>query len=341
MSSFWDEFKKLFQTNQQREEEKAVKVKDALKNEEAIAKRLKELEEEYRSSLPKKDEVDLEKLFPSKINLEKINYDALSDDEIKEAAQTQLLYSLEKQKKDIFDSVSSQRQNIEKMKNNASEDAESSIEQLDRLYSELKNKAEKDALKRGLGRSSIITSQLKDYDLKEADNTSEIQKELLKTINDADFKLAELENEKNEALELLDIKHAGELQKAIKNLTDERDANVLKYKKYNDEVEQKQNEYQVKRQKDIEKYLSDQEKQKLEDEAAELEHEKKYGYSGEKQKNYSARYDIAFDFYNSLSPDIAADALAASPNMKYYLGIHYDKLMDALKKKGSKTDRYY
>ena len=46
----------------------------------------------------------------------------------------------------------------------------------------------------------------------------------------------------------------------------------------------------------------------------------------------------------SLSAEIAADALAASPNMKFYLGNYYDKLMDELKKReydGNKIKKYY
>ena len=46
----------------------------------------------------------------------------------------------------------------------------------------------------------------------------------------------------------------------------------------------------------------------------------------------------------SLSAEIAADALAASPNMKFYLGNYYDKLMEELKNREgyeNHTRKYY
>ena len=94
------------------------------------------------------------------------------------------------------------------------------------------------------------------------------------------------------------------------------------------------------REEDIAEFLKNREEERLEREEKQREEERKYGYTGAKQENYAKRYDIAFDFYSSLSPDIAADALAASPSMKYYLGNYYDKLMSALKGEEGQT-RYY
>ena len=70
------------------------------------------------------------------------------------------------------------------------------------------------------------------------------------------------------------------------------------------------------------------------------EYESKYGYSGEKLENYSERYRIAYDFYSALSPDIAVDALKASPSMKYYLGNMYDRLLSSLQSK-KKEQKFY
>ena len=88
-------------------------------------------------------------------------------------------------------------------------------------------------------------------------------------------------------------------------------------------------------------YIKDKEEEKRKAEDAQIKHENKYGYTGAKQENYSKRYDIAYDFYSSLSPDIAADALEASPNMKYYLGAYYNKLLDSLKNKQEGETRVF
>ena len=82
-------------------------------------------------------------------------------------------------------------------------------------------------------------------------------------------------------------------------------------------------------------------KKKQEKEKEQQEYESKYGYSGEKLENYSERYRIAYDFYSALSPDVAVDALKASPNMKYYLGNLYDKLLSSLQSKNSDQKFYF
>ena len=89
------------------------------------------------------------------------------------------------------------------------------------------------------------------------------------------------------------------------------------------------------------KYAAEREKERLEREEQQRREEAEFGYRGAKQENYAERYNIALDFYTSLSPDIAADALAASPSMKYYLGNYYDKLLGVLRGDNSATSIYF
>ena len=159
-------------------------------------------------------------------------------------------------------------------------------------------------------------------------------------MSDIGSELESLRREQDAAFEQLDLKYAAELEERIARLKEERDETARRYAEYNNEVEEKEHEYAVKREEDIAEYLKDREKERLEREEKQREEEKKYGYTGEKQENYAKRYDIAFEFYSSLSPDIAADALAASPSMKYYLGNYYEKLMGALGGSSSQT-RYF
>lgn len=77
--------------------------------------------------------------------------------------------------------------------------------------------------------------------------------------------------------------------------------------------------------------MKEKEEEQTADEKAQTAYEKQNGYSGEKLEEYQNRYNLAYDFYTSLSPDIAVDALKSAPNMKYYLGLYYDKLLYALR----------
>ena len=141
------------------------------------------------------------------------------------------------------------------------------------------------------------------------------------------------------AMDELDLKYAAELKDKIADLKEDRDAIVAKYTKYNNNVDEKELKYQKERQEDIEKYLKEQREEKVKEDQKQREYEEKYGYSGEKLKNYSARYNLAFDFYMSLDADIAVEALQASPNMKFYLGNYYDKLMEELKNREGYENR--
>ena len=88
----------------------------------------------------------------------------------------------------------------------------------------------------------------------------------------------------------------------------------------------------------IEKFLKEKDAEQKEAEKAQEEYEKTHGYSGEKLTEYQNRYNLAYDFYMSLSPDIAVNALKSATNMQYYLGNYYDKLLSALKSRAANVN---
>lgn len=144
-------------------------------------------------------------------------------------------------------------------------------------------------------------------------------------------------SERESALEALDLQYAGDVKNKIDSLTKERDKLTKEYAEYNQKVLEKQKDYAVEREKQINDYLEE----KAEQAKIKAEYEKEFGYSGEKKENYEQRFKIASDFYNSLSPNIAVDALKASPTMKYYLGIYYDTLLDNLNNRKIGQKKYF
>ena len=54
-----------FKTDSEKAEEKQNQIKDALEREKEILDRLSELEQQYKDSLPKEEEPDLDALFPA------------------------------------------------------------------------------------------------------------------------------------------------------------------------------------------------------------------------------------------------------------------------------------
>ncbi len=339
--SFWDEFKDLFKTDAEKEEEKRQQINDALEREKEISNQLSALDKEYKDSLPKEEEIDFEKLFPSDSGLKELEYQLDTDDDIAKRAEKENSYSKNKELSGLESKYDKQSSALSESRKKAEQTLGEGYKQLQELYDQLRKRTENDTLKRGLARSSIAATQLGDLDSARLEGMGNLRASYNSSINDIEESIAKLEADRDHALEELDLKYAVELDDRISELKAERDKTAKTYEEYNAKVRKQNNEYAQKREENISKYIKDKEEEKRKAEDAQIKHENKYGYTGAKQENYSKRYDIAYDFYSSLSPDIAADALEASPNMKYYLGAYYNKLLDSLKNKQEGETRVF
>lgn len=341
MSSFWDEFKDLFKTDSQREEERRQQIKDAVAAQKSLTEQLAKLDSEYRAGLPVAEQPDLDELFPESSGLKEIEYTPATDDEIADRAQSEIDYLKTSERNKLDTDYDKAVKSLTEQSDTAKETLEDSYRKLDELYGELKQQAENDSIKRGIARSSIAASRLSDLDNAHMTSAGEAEAAYNAAVDAINVEIASLQTEQETALEELDLKYAAELQDRIAELKSERDKTVAEYEKYNNSVAEKNRDYAVQREKDIAQFLREQEEERLAKEEETREYESKYGYSGDKLDNYSKRYELALEFYTSLSPDIAADALAASPDMRYYLGNYYDKLMSVLKSSGQSTKVYF
>ena len=340
-SSIWDEFKDLFKTDKQLEEERQRKINDALAKENDVVEKLKELEKQYNDSLPKEETPDLESLFPKESGLKEIEYTPRSDEDITESARKETAYASGVKKNEIENNYAKAISALEGDKNAAKESLGESYANLEKLYAQLKENSLNDSIKRGMARSSVANNNLSALDTAHIGAASEIEKNYGDVVAKINGNISALEKEKDDALYELDLKSARELDERIRKLKDERDKTVEEYEKYNNEVRAKNEAYAVEREEKIADYLKQREKEKQEKEKETQAYEKENGYSGEKLDNYSERYKIAYDFYSALSPDVAVDALKASPNMKYYLGVYYDKLLSSLQSREGAKKRYF
>ena len=339
MSSLWDEIKDLFKTDKQLEQERQEKINSALEKEADVSKKLAELEKQYKDSLPKDEEIDFDKMFPTESGLKEIEYTPESDESIEKRAQSAIDSEKKKSQTKIKDMYSDAVAALDEDKESARQTLSDSYANLAKLYDELKEKANDDSIKRGMARSSVATNRIDALDQSHVQSATEAEKAYIGAVAKIDEEISKLQRDKDNALEQLDLKSASDLEESIAKLKSERDAQVEKCEKYNNDIRKKNEIFQEDRQKKIDAYIADAKEKKAEEEKQRQEYESKYGYSGEKLENYTERYRIAYDFYSALSPDIAVDALKASPNMKYYLGNLYDKLLSSLQSK--KNDQKY
>jgi DNA repair exonuclease SbcCD ATPase subunit len=341
----WDEIKDAFKTKSERDEERAEDLKNALEQERGLTEQLEELEKQYQEYLnSQKEEIDLDAIFPPTLGLEKIEFTPESDQSIQNRANEEIIAD---KTKDVIKTENKYGEKIDGVQDElegADANRINKQEEIDELYAELQRRQKNDSIKRGMARGSVLTSLSKDLESEEQASINQVEKEFFEKAQKLNEELEALSSEQEKALNELDLHYAAELSEKIAKLKEERDALSAKYTKFNNSVDEKEAKYQIERQKDIDKYLDDKRKEEAKLKEEQRAYEEKYGYSGEKLKNYSERYKLAFDFYMSLSADIAVDALKASPNMKFYLGNYYDKLMDELKKReydGNKIKKYY
>lgn len=340
-TSIWDEIKDLFKTDKQLEEERQRKINDALNAENSVVDKLKELEKQYNDSLPKEETPDLDALFPKDSGLNEIEYTPRSDEDIVSAAMKENAYDKGVKKSQIEDRYAKAIDALVDDKKSAKQNLTESYANLEKLYSQLKENSLNDSIKRGMARSSVASDKLSALDSAHVGAAGDIERGYTESVAKIDGDISALEKELGSALDQLDVKSASELEDRIQKLKDERDAKVKEYEKYNNDVIVKNDKYALERENKIADYLAQKEKEKAEKDKAQQAYEKENGYSGEKLDNYSKRYQLAYDFYSSLSPDVAVDALKASPNMKYYLGVYYDKLMSSLKTRANTSRRYF
>lgn len=342
-SEWWEEFKNLFKTDNQIEQERQQKINEVLNAEKEVADKLADLEKQYNDTLTKVEMPDVDSIFPQTEKRKEIEYNPQSDEDIVAIAEREIGANKTASKNNIESqyekAVASLNDNKESAKNNLDD----SYENLSKLYAELKEKANNDSLRRGMARSSVATNRIDALDKEHMSSAGEAEKAYLNTIAKIDSSLADLAKERENALGELDLTSASELDKKISDLKNERDAKIKEYEEYNATVRKENEKADKARQENIDNYIAKWKEEQKTAEEERIAYENKYGYSGEKQRNYSERYNLAYDFYSSLSPDIAVDALKASPNMKYYLGNYYSKLLTALKSKAysGNNNSYY
>ena len=330
--SFWDELKELFKTDDERDEERRRRLAEAQQGTSELEKQLAALDAEYKKKHgAKKEEYDLDALFPKDSGLKEIEYTPKTDEEIRDSALKQADYEKAVDKDSLDKKYASQTSSLDESKRIADKNLQESYKKLQDVYDDLRKNAENDAIKRGIARSSIITSKLGDLDYAKMLSVGEVESAYNAKMNDIESKLKSLENDRDVAMRELDLKYADKLAKSIDDLKAERDDLVLKYEKYNNTVREKNEKYAKQREEDIAKFLKEKETELAAEEKAQADYEQQNGYTGEKFEEYQNRFKLAYDFYTSLSPDIAVDALKSAPNMKYYLGLYYDKLLYALK----------
>lgn len=271
-------------------------------------KTLEELKKEL-GDIQTENDAKIQAVYDNQLKLEKIEYDAPTDDEIYNLAKSYIdqKYTVlqDDQKKKAEDKKTSLSQQIEKARKNYQE----TEKRLDETYKTSQNEIEDQAIKRGISRSSIVLNELTDLENAKNAKKSENEKELSDSVKNLTSQIDNLSEELNSSLKNLDMQKAYELSERIESLKDERDKKNLEVLKYNNDV--------IEKEKNYEKSLAKTAKQEVED----------IEFSTAKQKlNAVLEYYFAFE-----DPKDALKEFEKDEDMRKLLGEHYAYVYNALK----------
>ena len=198
--------------------------------------------------------------------------------------------------------------NIGKQENNkisAQKNYKDSAVKIENAYDEAKENASADLLKRGLARSSIAVLSINGLEQEKTKQLTNLASELADKITSIDKEISKLKNEQEDAMDLLDIEFASELEDKIK-------AEQEKYYKlqkeaieFNNNVKKLEKEYGLKKEK------QDAELNKVDDS----------DYLSDEEAEYKVLYIT--NYLNSLSREEALKKLVSDSMFAYLLKDSY------------------
>ena len=288
-------------------------------------KKVKDTTLKTKSVLDKFNDVDKKytvgNKIDSKLSLQKIDYKAPSQDEVLSKAQN----SLNDYKSNSIDSINNkynlQNSQIDKSINNLKSNEKVQKANIENAYSQVKEKASNDAIKRGLARSSIIVNKLSDYDNKMINDLEVLSNETSNKINSLNTQKNTLELEKSNALKSFDIEYAIKLQDKINSINEDIAKNEESAIKYNNQI----TELETKWNKEVEKENNDREM-----EMADFIAKNSIFTVNNIKRN--EKYGIAKEYFNQLDKQTAIAELESNSAYKENLGdTLYDQLLRELK----------
>lgn len=228
----------------------------------------------------------------------KLEYDALTDEEIRSDAETLADKEYNERKKKLENEYLEKLKVLDSSRNQISDSAEDVKKGIEESYSTALKDVGNSLLKRGLARSSVAANLESGIMEGQAAALASAAADLNGRLAGLEKEITDLNSEREKALSELDIARAASVTERINNLKAERDEKMKEAVKYNNTIEEKIAEY--------EKYLSEQK------ENSSVSDNNSYKNSAEKEKiSYLKNY------FKGLSKKQAMEALLFSDIKNY------------------------
>lgn len=313
-----------------KEEEKEPDVSPYVDGQNELNEQLKQMDEEYKATHNNDDLYeDIEDLVPEETEFVYREYTGDDEQTIKDKTTSKYEDLLDSETQSTAASYDGKIGQIESQKESAKNESALDSAEIEKEYDDLEKEIRNSLVEKGLTRSSIGESNsVKAQELKSQD-LQNLNKQLEDKLAQYDADIANLNGQKETALNELNITYAQKLQQEIDDLLADRQEQIDEINKYNDNLKIKEAEYLKDRQLAIEKQIAQRQKDQLEIEKMEQE----IGYAGEKAENYEERYQLAYSYYKDLPKSVAVKLVESNSELQKYLGYYYTRLVAAIQKK--------
>ena len=167
-----------------------------------------------------------------------------SSDDIESEAKNSLAEYRNKELAGIDSGIELKRDALNQNKIDLKENRDSMLSNINATYDRARENASNDALRRGVARSSIVVSILDAFSKDEIDSIGKVEKEYSDSLNAIDFEINALDAQRKQAISDFDIAYAVKLNDKINALTNEFEKKQSEIIKYNNDIAEKEKEYQ-------------------------------------------------------------------------------------------------
>lgn len=328
----WNDFKKKvkeFFTG--KKEAERLDTSEYADGEKQLNEKIGKMQEEFEENQYDigKGYEDISDLLPEEQEFKFLEYDGDDAETIKQKTKEQFDKLLKDEKSKVGEDYKTKVDSVQSKISDAQKQYDIDKKGIDADYADFQKALEQELVKKGLYRSSINSSSKDANEKMRQKQIEALGDDLQLNLDKLGADIAKLKGEENVALQELDLSYAQKLKNQIDSLLEKRKSEMEKIDKYNNTLREKQNKYIADRAQAIENQLA----QRKKDELTVKSMEDKYGYSGEKLKNYQQRYDLAYEYYSQLPKDVALQMLDENKDLQNYLGLYFGKLLSSIAKK--------
>lgn len=195
--------------------------------------------DEMLAALKKDKDEYIDDLLKKEYNVDFLKNDDRTDAQLEEMAKAEYNAKAQTEKQQLKGEASAKVEELENTIKQQEENKERQLQEISQNYDQAKADAERQALKRGIGRSSVILNLLKQYDEQKMGALDQTNNEYLKKAEQLNSQIAQLDAEVKGNLQKYDMYAAYQTNERLNELKKERDENNEAILKYNNQLKEK------------------------------------------------------------------------------------------------------